>query len=656
MMPLHLSAFVRTIVPCVALLATVVTAQTPVADFLRRPEINDAQISEDGRYVSFLTPSAEEHFDLNIYDIQTKESKKFDLGGDDVLAYQWIDAHRVMLSTRNRPEYWFRQQVFDVRQGKITGNLTYKVDKGLFGYADRVLSVISSLRRDPNLFTAWFADFDGGRSGLAVISLKLQPKNMSGINNSRYNVKEWIDIPLGEFRGAYPDHSGEVRVVAIYHTKEKAMRFHYRRSAREAWTALPLNFETTNILGFDADTDYLYLAHYSQEAVSSRLHRYKISTGDFGTPLFEDPEYSMSEARLLVRRQPDGRAQALALAYDRDLPVQRAIDPAFAAAQAAINARIPGRLNLIRDADQAMQRFVVASSSGREPPRYVLYDHANQNLLPLPAPAPWLNPAAMSVMRPIKYQARDGLLLEGYLSLPPQPAGGAKPPLVVYAHGGPWVRDTWGFDPDVQLLTSRGYAVFQPNYRGSTGYSRKVSKDDEFEFRKMHDDVTDGVKHLVAQGVIDGKRLAIFGGSFGGYLAVAGAAFEPDLYRCAVTFAGVFDWKQMIRQHWASSPDDKFNYDYLLQKLGDPEKQQERFEANSPIRHVAAIKAPVYVIHGKLDTTVDYRQSTKLLTELETHKVPHEKLFFETEVHGFIERKNREKFMEAVVTFLAKHL
>jgi dipeptidyl aminopeptidase/acylaminoacyl peptidase len=159
-----------------------------------------------------------------------------------------------------------------------------------------------------------------------------------------------------------------------------------------------------------------------------------------------------------------------------------------------------------------------------------------------------------------------------------------------------------------------------------------------------------------AQGLVDEKRLAIFGGSFGGYLAVAGAAFEPGLYKCAITFAGVFDWKAMIKQHWASSDDDQFNYDYLMKNLGDPAKQQERFEQNSPIQHVAAIRCPVYVIHGKLDTTVDYRQSTKLLSELEAHHVPHEKLFFDTEVHGFIEQKNRQKFLEAVDAFLAKHL
>lgn len=639
--------------PLMGLLAAA-PATPPVSDFVRRPDISAASISEDGRYVSFLTPGKKDFFDLNVYNFETKESKKFDLGGDDVMGAEWIDAHRMILTTRNRPQYRFRQQVFDVRLGKITGNLTYKLDKGLMGQADTVLRVISSLRRDPNLFTAWFFDYDGERSGLATISLKLQPKRGPGHSNARYNVKEWIDLPPGEFHGAYPDHDGEIRLVALY--RDKVMRFHHRATARDEWRPLPLDFETVSILGFDADPDCLYLARYSAEAVSSQLHRYRISTNELGPVLFEDPDYSMSEARLLTRRQANGKPRILALVYERDVQVQRAIDPEFAAVQQAINARLPGRINLIRDCDGDLQRFLVASETSREPTRYVVYDRAAGTFLPMPPPAPWLNPAQMSVMRPVRFPTRDGLMLEGYLSLPPAAAGEGRPPLVVYAHGGPWVRDVWQFDPTVQLLTSRGYAVFQPNYRGSSGYSRRVSKDDEFEFRKMHDDVTDGVRHLVAQGVVDERRLAIVGGSFGGFLAVAGAAFEPGLYRCAVTFAGVFDWEQMIRQHKSDAADNRFNYEYLLKRLGDPARQQDRFEQNSPINRVAGIKAAVFVIHGKLDRTVDVRQSTRLLAELEAHGVPHEKLFFDTEFHGFVERENRQKYLEAVEQFLSKHL
>ena len=364
----------------------------------------------------------------------------------------------------------------------------------------------------------------------------------------------------------------------------------------------------------------------------------------------------MSESKLQRVRQPDGSSLTLALGYHRDFYAQRSIDPQFAEAQAAVNAKLPGRLNIIYDCDYNLRRYVVSSSTGREPARFVIFDRADGSFLPLPAPAPWLNPSDMSVKRPIRFPTRDGLMLEGYLSMPAPSADGSKPPLVVNPHGGPWIRDTWGYDADVQFLTTRGYAVFQPNYRGSSGYSRAISKEDEWDFLKMHNDVTDGVRHIVKMGAIDEKRIAIFGGDFGGYLAVAGAAFEPDLYRCAVTFAGVFDWEQLLGQSRMNRRYNQFNYDLLRTKLGDPKKQQERFEAMSPIAHVGAIRAPVFVVHGKLDGKFDYRQSTKLLSELKKNKVPHEKLIFDTEFHGLFERKNRQKFLEAVERFLAKNL
>lgn len=627
------------------LFAIATGAPPPIADFVRWPEIANVTISEDGRYVTFFTPSERRFFDLNLYNLETKESRKFDLGGDDVRAYWWKDEKHLVIGTENPPVYFRRYQLFDVNKNKMVANITYE---------RQFFQIVSGLRRDPNFFVARFYDEPGnGSGGLAVINTRLQPPTVGGGYNSRFNVKQWIDLPRGEHYDTQTDKDGEVRVVTIYRNKQ--MVSHYRAAPSAPWTALPFDYETTKIIGFDDDSDLIYVAHYSNEAKSSRLHRYRVSTSEFGPALFEDPVYSLSEASLTQVRLPNGKSRVLALSYERDVYVQRAIDPLFAEVQQAMNAKLPGRLNIVYDCDYNLQRFVIGSHSGREPVRYVIYDRQAGSLLPLPAPTPWFKPAEMSIMRPIKYTARDGLALEGYLSLPAGLPADTKPPLVVNPHGGPRARDTWGYDNDVQFLTSRGYAVFQPNYRGSSGYSKAVSKDEDAAFRKMHDDVTDGVRHLVKQGLVDEKRIAIYGGSFGGYLAVAGVAFEPDLYRCAVTFAGVFDWKRLIKDE-GSDPDYTYAHDYWVKKLGDPSTQESHFNEMSPIAHIAAIKVPVFVVHGKLDLTVDYRQSTKLLSELDDHKVPHEKLFFETEFHGFSERKNYEKFLTALEKFLAKNL
>ncbi|MES1167770.1 MAG: hypothetical protein ABUL61_01235, partial [Oleiharenicola lentus] len=239
------------------LLASAFAAPPPISDFVRRPEVTGARISEDGRYVAFLTPSKLRYYDLNLYDLQTKESKKFDLGGDDVTGFSWIDADRMVITTENRPAYRNRKQVFDVKQGKVSANITY--EKQFF-------TLISSLRRDPSLFVARFYDDGRGSAGLAIINTKLRPKTMAGQDNSRFNVKEWIDIPKGEYHGAIPDAEGEIRFVILY--RDKKLRFHYRASPASPWMELPFDPEATSVIGYTNDPDLLYISHYSTEARS----------------------------------------------------------------------------------------------------------------------------------------------------------------------------------------------------------------------------------------------------------------------------------------------------------------------------------------------------------------------------------------------------
>ena len=217
-------------------------------------------------------------------------------------------------------------------------------------------------------------------------------------------------------------------------------------------------------------------------------------------------------------------------------------------------------------------------------------------------------------MNVMKFKTRDGRKLDAYVTLP---AGASKenpPPLVVLSHGGPWVRDNWGFNGEVQFLASRGYAVLQTNYRGSPGYGWMFPKSDEWDFRKMHDDVTDATKALIASGLVDGSRVAIMGGSFGGYLALSGVVNEPTLYRCAVAISGVFDWEQLIRDNKYYQYDSD-NYARLLRKLGDPKRDPKRFDAISPVRHVDQVRVPVFVSHGGDDPVVDISQSKRLIRQ-----------------------------------------
>jgi dipeptidyl aminopeptidase/acylaminoacyl peptidase len=184
------------------------------------------------------------------------------------------------------------------------------------------------------------------------------------------------------------------------------------------------------------------------------------------------------------------------------------------------------------------------------------------------------------------------------------PEGGSKetpPPLLVIPHGGPWVRDYWGFNPEAQFWASRGYAVIQPNYRGSTGYDWKFPIADRYDFLKMHDDVTRAAKTLILSGYADPDRVAIMGASFGGYLALSGVVHEPDLYKCALTFAGVFDFETVL--NGARRNFQRARHGIFLRRLGDPKEQKEKYESISPIRHLDQVSAPVFVAHGKEDQT-----------------------------------------------------
>jgi dipeptidyl aminopeptidase/acylaminoacyl peptidase len=268
---------------------------------------------------------------------------------------------------------------------------------------------------------------------------------------------------------------------------------------------------------------------------------------------------------------------------------------------------------------------------------------------------PWIDAKRMQPMTVMKFKTRDGRTLDSYVTLP---AGATKenpPPLLVLSHGGPWARDRWGFNGEVQFFASRGYAVLQTNYRGSTGYDWMFPEEDRYAFRKMHDDVTDATNTLIKSGLVDAKRVGIMGGSFGAYLALSGVAHEPDLYRCAVVNAGVFDWEAIVQEEKYFQYYDN-NYAYLVRKLGDPKKEKEKFTAISPGRHVANIHVPVFVAHGTDDPVAPITESKRLVSELEHYHIPHETYFKNGEGHGMAHLQNQVELYTRIEAFLAKNL
>jgi dipeptidyl aminopeptidase/acylaminoacyl peptidase len=256
-------------------------------------------------------------------------------------------------------------------------------------------------------------------------------------------------------------------------------------------------------------------------------------------------------------------------------------------------------------------------------------------------------------MKPITYQSRDGLTINGYLTLP----RGLKVknlPVVVNPHGGPWYRNSWGYNSEVQFLANRGFAVLQMNFRGSTGYGRKFWEASFKQFGKaMQDDITDGVKWLIKQGIADPKRVAIYGGSYGGYATLAGITFTPDLYACAVDYVGIsnlFTFMKTIPPYW------KPTVDMFYEMIGNPEKDKELLESASPVFHADKIKAPLFVAQGANDPRVNINESNQIVEALKKRGVPVEYMVKENEGHGFRNEENRFDFYEAMEKFLTKYL
>jgi len=259
----------------------------------------------------------------------------------------------------------------------------------------------------------------------------------------------------------------------------------------------------------------------------------------------------------------------------------------------------------------------------------------------------------LAPMEPVKFSARDGLVIHGYITYPPGAVKKALP-VVLNVHGGPWVRDTWGYDAEAQWFANRGYACFQVNYRGSSGYGKKFLNAGNHEWGgKMHDDLIDGVGWLIKKGIADPERIAIFGGSYGGYAALAGAAFTPEVFRCAVDIVGpsnLITFIASIPAYWKVLIAD------LHKRVGNPETEHDFLVSRSPLFKAADIKIPLLIAQGANDPRVKKAESEQIVKVLSEKGIPHEYMLFPDEGHGFAKPQNRLKFYAAAERFLAKYL
>jgi len=299
-------------------------------------------------------------------------------------------------------------------------------------------------------------------------------------------------------------------------------------------------------------------------------------------------------------------------------------------------------------------KFLVYVGNDKTRGSYYYYDKESDKIDHMADLSPWVKSEQMAEMKPITYTSRDGITINGYLTLPVGREA-KNLPVVINPHGGPWARDNWGFNPEVQLLANRGYAVLQMNFRGSTGYGKEFW---ESSFKKwgqeMQNDVTDGVKWLIDEGIADPKRVAIYGGSYGGYAALAGITNTPDLYAAAVDYVGVaniFTFMETIPPYW--EPYKKM----LYEMVGDPNTiDSVMIKANSPVFNVDKIKAALFIAQGANDPRVKQSESDQMVEALKKNGVNVQYMLKENEGHGFRNEENRFDFYNAMTKFLDENL
>lgn len=504
--------------------------------------------------------------------------------------------------------------------------------------------------------------FPGVRSDITDALIDIPGKEKELIVQINKRVKEYFDpyllnIETGtltllydnkeNYDGWVTDNNGVIRLASK--TDGVNITWNYRNSDKEPFTPLITttfkDFFTP--ASFDKNNKNIYaLSNIGKDKVV--LVEYDPVGKKNVKELFSDSKYDLNGIKY------DRKKQALVYVdWDAEKQEKHFFDKEWEEINNSLKKQIEGYETEIVSYDDARTKAIVWAGNDRTPGKYYLYDFKTTQIKEVADPYPWIKENQMSHIKPITYKSRDGLEIHGYLTLPL----GIEPknlPVIINPHGGPWARDGWYYNPEVQFLANRGYAVLQMNYRGSTGYGKKFWQSSFKQWGKtMQDDITDGVEWLKKEGIADEKRIAIYGGSYGGYATLAGITFTPDLYAAAVDYVGVsnlFTFMNTIPPYW------KPYLDQFHEMVGDPKKDSLLLASASPALHADKIKTPLFIAQGANDPRVNIAESDQMVEALKKRGVVVEYMVKKDEGHGFHNQDNRYDFYSAMEKFLDKHL
>ncbi|HEX2101844.1 MAG TPA: S9 family peptidase [Candidatus Synoicihabitans sp.] len=633
----------------------------PIEDFARTPIASRMALAPDAAHVAFLRDIGGRTL-MHVAEVESGKLSYLEVGEallandarKEVESFQWINADRLLLGTT----------ALDAFYGVIAVNRDGSAAVPISGYEDnRVVLQGKKLWAREVIFN--FRDAEG-----SLLMLDRHEGGSGSWNRPdilKVNTKTGLTKTVVKNPGTVGywglDAAGVARLGILTHGDLSGAI--YRENERAEWrTILPLQDRSGQLrpMGFDPATETMFVAALTPEKRWA-VYRLDPSAGTLGEPLLSDPQYDILPQRarefgghaLVAPILSPERDQVLGVRYLTETTRVKWFDPQFARHQGAIDRALPETVNILVGLSDDRRRMLWYSFSDRHPGVYTLADVEKRSLRQLATCRPWLKPEQLAQTLAIKYAARDGLMIHGFLTVP----AGYEPknlPLVVLPHGGPWVRDVWGFDPLVQLLANRGYAVLQMNYRGSPGYGEELYRAARREIGgKIQDDIEDGTRWAIAAGIADPKRIAIMGSSYGGYSTLFALGRSAELYRCGISINGVTDWPAIYDARKSDSAYRSANR-HWRREIGDREKDAALLHAISPVNFADKIVAPVLILQGKEDRIVPVEQARLMIRALERAGRQPESLIISKLGHSYGDERQRLQIYTKVVEFLEEHL
>ncbi|MEO8937579.1 MAG: S9 family peptidase [Burkholderiaceae bacterium] len=628
----------------------------PVEDFLRLAEYSLVTLSPDGKLLAALVP-LNGHRNLALIDIDRgKAIALTTLRDEDVSSYEWIGDRLLEFRTANLGDALSlvrtRRRILIDTEGHVVRDLmraafraNHTVD-AIVGGGGVLFEVLDSI----------------GRSGEDLVVVTNE-RNRYGLDAYRYNPRTMEKTLLtfrspGDVTRFIADRAGQIRIAQTAPRGGEKTAWWYRRTNDDEWTKMAesdVEQERVVPLAFDFDDKTLYVrALSSAKGGRSGVYTYDLEKGELGPLVYESPIGEVGGVRF------DRVKQKVVGFEDTSTIGIKWIDPDWERLQKSIDGALPGMRNRLGWAAYDTDRVIVTSDSGSESPTFYLLDRKTHKMEPVAVARSALKSVELGSRRFVRYDARDGLSIPAYLTLPHD---GPKKnlPLVVIIHGGPYVNATrYGFDPEAHLFASRGYAVLQPDFRGTRGYGDSFYKAGWKQWGlAMQDDVTDGVKWLIANGTVDKDRVCLFGGSYGGYATLWGLEKEPRMFRCGVAFVAVSDLEMMFDVAWSDVMRAERNGDStrtLTRWIGDPDKDRDKMRAVSPLYHVDRIQAPLLLAYGAADQRVPLIHGNRMRSALDRYDKKYDWVVYNDEAHGFNKDENKFDFYRRVDAFLAKNL